>query len=117
MTRTVGQTVSDGTGAYTMDVRLPEPGEYIIEFTADTAYARYGVTYEGESALTEPTPQPLPTAEPVEEKSGLGIMPFVVGGLLIVAAAAGYGVYVYRRRKEEEEEEEAEDDEEELLRE
>ena len=117
VTRTVGQTVADATGAYTMTVKLPEPGEYIVEFTSDTAYARYGVTYAGAATTAEPTVQPLPTAEPVEEKTGLGIMPVIIGGVLVVLAAAGYGVYVYLRRKEEEEEEEAEDDEEELLRE
>ena len=117
VTRTVGQTVADATGAYTMTVKLPQPGEYIVEFTSDTAFARYGVTYAGAATTAEPTAQPLPTAEPVQEKSGLGIMPLIIGGVLVVLAAAGYGVYVYLRRKEEEEEEEAEDDEEELLRE
>ena len=45
--RTVGQTISDAQGNYVMDVRLPEPGEYIVEFTAGGSYARYGVTFSG----------------------------------------------------------------------
>ncbi|MGN0777081.1 MAG: SH3 domain-containing protein [Candidatus Ventricola sp.] len=112
--RTVGQAVADENGHFEMDVTLPQPGEYIVEFTAaDGAYAQYGVTYDT-GATPEPTAQPLPTAMPVEEDGGMGILPFVIGGLLIVVAAAVYGVYVYRRRSEQEEDEEDEDDEAEL---
>ena len=114
---TVGETVSDANGDYTMTVKLPQAGEYIVEFTSGTSYARYGVTYNA-AAGAEPTPTaaPLPTVEPVAEKGGFGLMPILIGGLLIVVAAIVYGVYVYLRRREEEEEEEAED-EEEFLRE
>ena len=113
--RTVGQTVADANGRFEMDVTLPKPGEYIVEFaTADGAFAQYGVTYDT-GVTPEPTAQPLPTAMPVqEEDGGMGILPFVIGGLLIVVAAAVYGVYVYRRRTEEEEDEEDEDDETEM---
>ena len=113
--RTVGQTVADANGRFEMDVTLPKPGEYIVEFaTADGAFAQYGVTYDT-GVTPEPTAQPLPTAMPVqEEDGGMGILPFVIGGLLIVVAAAVYGVYVYRRRTEEEEDEEDEDDEAEM---
>ena len=109
--RTVGQAVADGKGAFVMDVKLPQPGEYIVEFTSGESYAQYGVTYDT-GATPEPTVQPLPTAQPVQEDGGVGIMPFVIGGLLIVVAAAVYGIYLYRRKKEEEEEDEAEEEEE-----
>ena len=108
----VGEAVADENGAFVMDVTLPEEGEYIVEFTSGTSYARYGVTYDS-GVSPEPTVQPLPTAQPVEEEGGMGILPFVIGGLLIVVAAAIYGIYVYRRRTEEAEEEEAEEDEDE----
>ena len=110
--KTVGQAVADGAGRYTMDVTLPKPGEYIVEFASGTSYANYGVTYEN-GATPEPTAQPMPTAEPVKEEGGLGILPFIIGGLLVVVAAAVYGVYVYRRKTEEAEEEEADADEDE----
>ena len=64
--RTVGQAVADENGAFTMDVTLPQPGEYIVEFASDTSYARYGVTYDT-GVTPEPTVQPLPTAQPVTE--------------------------------------------------
>ncbi|MFR6026732.1 MAG: hypothetical protein ACLUMK_09420, partial [Christensenellales bacterium] len=64
--KTVGQAVADGAGRYTMDVTLPKPGEYIVEFASGTSYANYGVTYEN-GATPEPTAQPMPTAEPVKE--------------------------------------------------
>ena len=108
----VGEAVADENGAFVMDVTFPEEGEYIVEFTSGTSYARYGVTYDS-GVSPEPTVQPLPTAQPVEEEGGMGILPFVIGGLLIVVAAAIYGIYVYRRRTEEAEEEEAEEDEDE----
>ncbi|MBQ7849083.1 MAG: SH3 domain-containing protein, partial [Clostridia bacterium] len=115
---TVGETVSDANGDYTMKVRLPQAGEYIVDFTSGTSYARYGVTFDASANATpEPTAAPLPTMEPVKEEGGFGLMPILIGGLLIVVAAIVYGVYIYLRRKEEEEEEEAEDEEEELLRE
>ena len=110
--KTVGQAVADGAGRYTMDVTLPKPGEYIVEFASGTSYANYGVTYDN-GATPEPTAQPMPTAEPVKEEGGLGILPFIIGGLLVVVAAAVYGVYVYRRKTEEAEEEEADTDEDE----
>ena len=110
--KTVGQAVADGAGRYTMDVTLPKPGEYIVEFASGTSYANYGVTYDN-GATPEPTAQPMPTAEPVKEEGGLGILPFIIGGLLVVVAAAVYGVYVYRRKTEEAEEEEADADEDE----
>ena len=65
----------------------------------------------------EPTMQPLPTAEPIQEESGIGAMPFIIGGLLIVVAAVVYGIYVYRRRTEEEEAEDEDEDEETEMRE
>ena len=112
--KTVGQAVADSTGHFKMDVTLPKPGEYIVEFASDfgASYANYGVTYDT-GATIEPTAQPMPTAEPVKEEGGLGILPFIIGGLLIVVAAAVYGVYVYRRKTEEAEEEEADEDEDE----
>ena len=110
--KTVGQAVADSTGRFTMEVTLPKPGEYIVEFASGTSYANYGVTYDA-GATAEPTAQPMPTAEPVQEEGGLGILPFIIGGLLIVVAAAVYGVYVYRRKTEEAEEEEADEDEDE----
>ena len=112
--KTVGQAVVDSTGHFKMDVTLPKPGEYIVEFASDfgASYANYGVTYDT-GATIEPTAQPMPTAEPVKEEGGLGILPFIIGGLLIVVAAAVYGVYVYRRKTEEAEEEEADEDEDE----
>ena len=112
--KTVGQAVVDSTGRFKMDVTLPKPGEYIVEFASDfgASYANYGVTYDT-GATIEPTAQPMPTAEPVKEEGGLGILPFIIGGLLIVVAAAVYGVYVYRRKTEEAEEEEADEDEDE----
>ena len=110
--KTVGQAVADGAGRYTMDVTLPKPGEYIVELASGTSYANYGVTYDN-GATPEPTAQPMPTAEPVKEEGGLGILPFIIGGLLVVVAAAVYGVYVYRRKTEEAEEEEADADEDE----
>ena len=110
--KTVGQAVADSTGHFTMEVTLPKPGEYIVEFASGTSYANYGVTYDN-GATAEPTAQPMPTAEPVQEEGGLGILPFIIGGLLIVVAAAVYGVYVYRRKTEEAEEEEADEDEDE----
>ena len=110
--KTVGQAVADSTGRFTMEVTLPKPGEYIVEFASGTSYANYGVTYDT-GATAEPTAQPMPTAEPVQEEGGLGILPFVIGGVLIVVAAAVYGVYVYRRKTEEAEEEEADEDEDE----
>jgi len=110
--RTVGQTVADANGYFEMNVTLPEPGEYIVEFaSADGAYAQYGVTYDT-GATPLPTPQPLPTAAPVEEDNGMGILPFIIGGVLILVAAGIYGVYVYRRRTEEEDEDEEDEDEE-----
>ena len=116
VTRTVGQAVSDKDGRFTMDVTLPQPGEYIVHFaSSDGAYARYGVTYDT-GATPEPTAAPLPTAVPVEEESGMGILPFVIGGILVVVIAAAYGVYVYRRRLEEEDEEDEDEDDEEELR-
>ena len=115
---TVGQAVADKNGAFTMDVSLPQPGEYIVEFTSGSDYMRYGVTYESEEAAEPlPTAAPLPTMQPVEEEGGFSFMPIVIGGALIVVAAIVYGVYIYNRRREEEEEEEALDEEEELLRE
>ncbi|MDO5379225.1 MAG: SH3 domain-containing protein, partial [Clostridia bacterium] len=117
MQRTVGTAVADENGNFTMDVTLPMPGEYIVEFASnDGAFARYGVTYDT-GATPEPTVQPLPTAAPVEEDGGMGAMPFVIAGILIVIAAAVYGVYIYRRRTEEAEEEEEDEDEETELRE
>ena len=114
--RTVGQAVADVNGLFTMDVTLPSPGEYIVEFaSSDGAYARYGVTYDA-GATPEPTAAPLPTAVPVEEDSGMGILPFVIGGVLVIVVAAAYGVYVYRRRAEEEEEDEEDEEEEDELR-
>ena len=112
--KTVGQAVADSTGRFKMDVTLPKPGEYIVEFASDfgASYANYGVTYDT-GATIEPTAQPMPTAEPVKEEGGLGILPFIIGGLLIVVAAAVYGVYIYRRKTEEAEEEEADEDEDE----
>ena len=112
--KTVGQAVVDSTGRFKMDVTLPKPGEYIVEFASDfgASYANYGVTYDT-GATIEPTAQPMPTAEPVKEEGGLGILPFIIGGLLIVVAAAVYGVYIYRRKTEEAEEEEADEDEDE----
>ncbi len=112
--KTVGQAVVDSTGRFKMDVTLPKPGEYIVEFASDfgASYANYSVTYDT-GATIEPTAQPMPTAEPVKEEGGLGILPFIIGGLLIVVAAAVYGVYVYRRKTEEAEEEEADEDEDE----
>ena len=111
---TVGQAVVDSTGRFKMDVTLPKPGEYIVKFASDSgaSYANYGVTYDT-GATIEPTAQPMPTTEPVKEEGGLGILPFIIGGLLIVVAAAVYGVYVYRRKTEEAEEEEADEDEDE----
>ena len=111
---TVGQAVADSTGRFKMDVTLPKPGEYIVKFASDlgASYANYGVTYDT-GATIEPTAQPMPTAEPVKEEGGLGILPFIIGGLLIVVAAAVYGVYIYRRKTEEAEEEEADEDEDE----
>ena len=112
--KTVGQAVVDSTGRFKMDVTLPKPGEYIVEFASDfgASYANYSVTYDT-GATIEPTAQPMPTTEPVKEEGGLGILPFIIGGLLIVVAAAVYGVYVYRRKTEEAEEEEADEDEDE----
>ena len=112
--KTVGQAVADSAGHFKMDVTLPKPGEYIVEFASDfgASYANYGVTYDT-GATIEPTAQPMPTAEPVKEEGGLGILPFIIGGLLIVVAAAVYGVYIYRRKTEEAEEEEADEDEDE----
>ena len=112
--KTVGQAVADSTGHFKMDVTLTKPGEYIVEFASDfgASYANYGVTYDT-GATIEPTAQPMPTAEPVKEEGGLGILPFIIGGLLIVVAAAVYGVYIYRRKTEEAEEEEADEDEDE----
>ena len=111
---TVGQAVADSTGRFKMDVTLPKPGEYIVKFASDfgASYANYGVTYDT-GATIEPTAQPMPTTEPVKEEGGLGILPFIIGGLLIVVAAAVYGVYIYRRKTEEAEEEEADEDEDE----
>ncbi|MDO5300788.1 MAG: SH3 domain-containing protein, partial [Clostridia bacterium] len=113
--RTVGQTIADANGDFTMTVELPMPGEYIVEFASDTSYARYGVTYDT-GATPEPTVQPLPTATPIEEDGGMGAMPFIIGGVLIVIVAAVYGVYIYRRKTEEEEEEDEDEDEENELR-
>lgn len=88
--RTVGQAVADSAGHFKMDVTLPKPGEYIVEFASDfgASYANYGVTYDT-GATIEPTAQPMPTAEPVKEEGGLGILPFIIGGLLIVVARCG----------------------------
>ncbi len=111
--KTVGQAVADANGLFEMNVTLPDPGEYIVEFaTAEGAFAQYGVTYDT-GATPMPTPQPLPTAVPVEEDNGMGILPFIIGGVLILVAAGIYGVYVYRRRTEEEEDEDEEDEDEE----
>ena len=117
--RLVGQAIADEKGNFTMDVRLPQPGEYIVEFAADGEnFARYGVTY---NAGTTPAPvvtaAPLPTAEPIEEEGGFGVLPFAIGGLLIVVIAVIYGIHVYNRRAEEEDEEEDDEDEEDELRE
>ena len=116
--KTVGQAVADKDGRFEMNVTLPGEGEYIVEFAnSEGAFAQYGVTYDdGATPVPVPTAtaQPLPTAMPVEEESGMGIWPFVIGGLLIAIAAAVYGVYIYRRRMEEEEDEENEDEEDEL---
>ena len=111
--RTVGQAVADSSGNYTMEVTLPQPGEYIVEFASGTSYANYGVTYD--TGMTpEPTAQPMPTAEPVQEEGGMGILPIVIVVVLaVVAGAAIYGVYIYRRKSEEAEEEEADEDEDE----
>ncbi|MCI6374682.1 MAG: hypothetical protein MR821_05265, partial [Clostridiales bacterium] len=112
--KTVGQTIADANGRYTMDVTLPSGGEYIVEFTSDDgSYARYGVTYDT-GATPEPTIAPLPTAEPLKEESGMGMTPFIIGGVLLVIAAAVYGIYLYRRKTEEDEDEEDEDEETEL---
>ena len=114
--RTVGQAIADVNGRFAMDVKLPSPGEYIVEFTSgDGSYARYGVTYDT-GVTPEPTAAPLPTAVPVEEDGGMGILPFVIGGVLVIVIAAAYGIYVYRRRAEEEEEDEEDEDEEDELR-
>ena len=117
VTRTVGTAVADGSGAFTMDVKLPMPGEYVVSFTtSDNSYARYGVTYD-DGALT-PTVEPLPTVDPVEEtNSGFGILPIIIGIVVLLLAAAIYGVYIYRRRQEEEEEDETDEEEESELRE
>ncbi|MBQ4264742.1 MAG: SH3 domain-containing protein [Clostridia bacterium] len=116
--KTVGQAVADKNGLFEMNVTLPGEGEYIVEFAnSEGSFAQYGVTYDdGATPIPVPTAtaQPLPTAMPVEEESGMGIWPFVIGGLLIAIAAAVYGVYVYRRRTEEEEDEEDEDEETEM---
>ncbi len=49
----------------------------------------------------EPTAQPMPTAEPVQEEGGMGILPIVIVVVLaVVAGAAIYGVYIYRRKSE-----------------
>ena len=111
--RTVGQAVADANGNYTMEVTLPQPGEYIVEFASGTSYANYGVTYD--TGMTpEPTAQPMPTAEPVQEEGGMGILPIVIVVVLaVVAGAAIYGVYIYRRKSEEAEAEEADEDEDE----
>ena len=111
--RTVGQAVADSNGNYTMEVTLPQPGEYIVEFASGTSYANYGVTYD--TGMTpEPTAQPMPTAEPVQEEGGMGILPIVIVVVLaVVVGAAIYGVYIYRRKSEEAEEEEADEDEDE----
>jgi len=113
--KTVGQAVADANGLFEMNVTLPDPGEYIVEFaTAEGAFAQYGVTYDT-GATPMPTLAPMPTVAPVEEEDGgLMIWPLLIGGLMIVIAAAVYGVYVYRRRSEEEEDEEDEDEEDEL---
>ena len=111
--KTVGQAVADENGLFEMDVTLPDPGEYIVEFaTAEGAFAQYGVTYDN-GATPIPTPMPLPTAVPVQEDNGMGILPFIIGGVLILVAAGIYGVYVYRRRTEEDEDEDEEDEDEE----
>jgi len=55
---TVGETVSDANGDYTMDVALPAAGEYIVEFTSGTSYARYGVTYDASASASPRPPQP-----------------------------------------------------------
>ena len=111
--RTVGQAVADANGNYTMEVTLPQPGEYIVEFASGTSYANYGVTYD--TGMTpEPTAQPMPTAEPIQEEGGMGILPIVIVVVLaVVAGAAIYGVYIYRRKSEEAEEEETDEDEDE----
>ena len=112
----VGQTQTDSDGNYTLPIKLPEPGEYLLEVVGqDNSFISYSVTYDDGtlSATPEPTAQPMPTAEPVKEEGGLGILPFIIGGLLVVVAAAVYGVYVYRRKTEEAEEEEADADEDE----
>ena len=112
----VGQAQTDSDGNYTLPIKLPEPGEYILEVVGqDNSFISYSVTYDDGtlSATPEPTAQPMPTAEPVKEEGGLGILPFIIGGLLVVVAAAVYGVYVYRRKTEEAEEEEADTDEDE----
>ena len=117
--RLVGQTIADKDGNFTMDVRLPQPGEYIVEFAADGEnFARYGVTYDaGETPAPVVTAAPLPTAEPIEEEGGFGVLPFAIGGLLIVVIAVIYGIHVYNRRAEEEDEDEEDEDEEDELRE
>ena len=114
--RTVGQAVADVNGRFSMDVKLPKAGEYIVEFkTADGSFAQYGVTFDT-GATPMPTAAPLPTAEPVQETGGMGILPFVGGGLLVVIAAAIYGVHLYRRKSEEEEDEDEDEENEDEMR-
>ena len=114
---TLNTVQANENGLFEMNVKLPEPGDYIVKFASDSNnFATYGVTYDT-GATPMPTPAPLPTVAPVEEEDGgMGILPFVIGGLLIVIAAAVYGVYVYRRKSEEEEEDDEDLDDETEMR-